>query len=100
MKQLFKIWRTTPQLIPTNRKQQAIWYLLEWDDYFTSNDIIKHSEFNKWRTRMSEIQEVHGTIMTNQTRKFVDRFGFKNHCQEYKRSVSKERLIEIFNLYK
>ncbi len=85
-------------MTPTNQKQQVLWYLLNYES-ITMKFVINDSMFFKMNTRLSEIENEHGTITNKDKVKFINRFNRKSNFLKYSKSVSDERLEELFKLY-
>lgn len=83
---------------PKNQHQLVIYYLLKWKA-FSLKDVINDTMFFKMQTRLSEIQKEFGQIVSKKKIKFINRFGRTSDYNVYSSSVSKEKLIEIFNHY-
>lgn len=85
--------------MPTNQYQQAIWYLHRWNE-FSLLDVIKDSMFFKFQSRLSEIEGDNFICLANRKREgFINKFGTKSTYNLYSRSVSKEKLAELFFKY-
>ena len=81
-----------------NQWQQAIWYILNWKS-FSLKEIINDSMFYKFQTRLSEIESEHGEITEKSRKQFINRFGKTSNYMVYEKSVSDEKLKQIFKLY-
>lgn len=84
---------------PTNQHQAVIYYLYNRDYAFSLKDVINDSMFFKFQSRLGEIEHKHGTLATRQRILFKNRFGNNGSYNVYYRSVSKQRLQELFKLY-
>ncbi len=84
---------------PTNSHQQVIYYLHEIEEAFSLKTVINSSMFFKFQSRLGEIEQKHGTIATRKRILFTNRFGNNGSYNVYYRSVSKQRLEQLFNLY-
>lgn len=84
---------------PTNQHQAVIYYLHKLGFAFSLKDVINDSMFFKFQSRLGEIEFKHGTLATRQRILFTNRFGSKSSYNVYYRSVSKQRLQELFNIY-
>jgi hypothetical protein len=85
---------------PKNQHQQVLWYLYNWDE-FSLKDVINDSMFYKFQTRLSDIENEHLiSISTRKKEKFTNRFGRKSKYNIYKRCVSKEKILELFEKFK
>lgn len=86
--------------LPKNQHQQALWYLYHWEKPFSLLEIINHSRFHKFQTRLSEIEiDCCCFIAERQTVKFTNLFGNKGYYCTYKSCIPKEKLIELFEKY-
>ena len=85
---------------PANQHQQVLYYLNLFDYAFSLKEVINDSMFYKFQSRLGEIEDVHGKICNRTRIKFTNQFGNKSSYTEYVRCVTKDRLKELFNLYK
>ena len=84
---------------PKNQKQLVIHYLY-YNESVTLKHVINDSLFHKFNTRLSEIENKLGYSITNKDRvKFINRFGRKSNFINYSRSVTDDKLKEIFESY-
>ena len=84
-------------MTPTNQKQQALWYLINWQS-FSLLEVINDSMFYKFQTRLSEIESEHGAITEKAKRKFENRFGRKSNYLTYT-CTNIEKAKELFKIY-
>jgi hypothetical protein len=83
---------------PENQHQLVLWYLFNWES-FSLKDVINHSMFFKFQTRLSEIEKIHGEIAQRSRNKFINRFGHKKSFNTYS-CENKALLKKLFNKYK
>ena len=84
---------------PKNQHQAAIYYLYTLNFAFSLKTVINSSMFFKFQSRLGEIENKYGTIATRKRILFTNRFGNNGSYNVYYRSVSKQRLEQLFNLY-
>ena len=58
-----------------NQHHQVIWYLINWKRKFSLADVINHSMFYKFQTRLGEIESEHGILTEKTRKKFINTFG-------------------------
>ncbi len=81
-----------------NQHQQALWYLYNWDKWFSLKDVINDSMFFKFQTRLSEIEaELNNTIALRKWKKFL-KGDVKCKCYEYK-AIDKNYIKEIYDKF-
>jgi len=83
---------------PKNQKQLVLWYLLNYESV-TMKFVITDSLFFKFNTRLSEIRNEVGVITKKERVKFTNRFGRKSDYFKYSKSVTDERLKELFKYF-
>ncbi len=84
---------------PKNQHQAAIFYLYTLNFAFSLKTVIDSSMFFKFQSRLGEIESEHGTLATRERILFTNKYGNKSSYNVYYRSVSKQRLEQLFNLY-
>lgn len=79
---------------PKNRKQQALWYLINFNK-FTLSDVIKHSHFYKFQSRLGELEADYGLLAMRTNKKVNTIFG-KATVTEYE-AIDKEKCKLIYD---
>lgn len=82
---------------PKNQHQQALWYLINWKE-FSLKEVINHSMFYKFQSRLSEIEREHGYITKKTTQSFINKFGKKGSYKLYK-CIDKQKAKELVLKY-
>ena len=83
---------------PTNQKQQVLHYLY-FNESITLKYVINDSMFFKMQTRLNDIELEHGEITHKDRVKFINKFGRKSTFLKYSKSITDQRLIELFKIY-
>jgi len=84
---------------PKNQHQQVIWYLLNWQHWFSLKDVINDSMFYKFQSRLGEIEREHGTITNKKSKSFTNRFGRTSSYNVYT-AIDRQKLKELYNKLK
>jgi len=84
-------------MIPKNQHQLVLWYLIYWRPV-SLKDVINHSMFFKFQTRLSEIETKHGILTKKERRKFTNRFRTKSSYMVYT-CIDKQKAKELFKKY-
>ena len=77
-----------------NQHQQVLWYLINWDRWFSLKDVIIDSMFYKFQTRLSDLELKYGSLTERKDEKFRNRFGRKSSHTLY-RAKDIEQLKEL-----
>lgn len=80
---------------PQNQMQQVLCYLFYYEKV-TMKSVIIDSMFYKFTTVLSKLESEYGTIANRERKKFTNKFERESSYNVYSRSVSKEKLLEIF----
>ena len=90
---------STPYILENakNQHQQALWYLINWKE-FSLKDVINHSMFYKFQSRLSEIERTHGYITEKTPQSFINKFGKKASYKLYK-CIDKQKAKELVLKY-
>lgn len=85
---------------PKNQYQQVLWYLSNWSKPFSLAEVIDHSMFYKFQTRLSEMENNHMILIADRSKvKFRNVFGNSSNFNTYKICISEEKLKELFEYY-
>ena len=82
-----------------NQFQQVLWYLYSWDRPFSLAEVIKHSMFYKFGSRMSEIDCKEMNLIGTRTKvNFTNRFGRSSYYYYYE-AIDREQIKTLFYKY-
>lgn len=79
---------------PKNQKQQALWYLINWNK-FSLKDVINDSMFYKFQSRLSELEMEFGTLTKKEKKDFTNKFGRASNYTVYS-CIDKQKAREIY----
>jgi hypothetical protein len=82
---------------PKNQHAAVLWYLIT-EPIFTMKTVINDSMFFKFQSRLSEIEQKHGTIANRERVKFRNKFGNKGSCNMYS-AIDVDQLKQLYKEY-
>lgn len=81
---------------PKNQHEQVLWYLINYNFWFSLKTVIVDSMFYKFQTRLSELEQRYGVLAERKQTKFENRFGRKANYTSY-RAIDIDKLKNIYN---
>jgi len=83
---------------PNNQYQQVLWYLYNFKKPFSLSQVINHSMFYKFQTRLGEIEKEHGFIAKRYKKNFINVFGRSSICLLYE-ALDFKMIKKLYKLY-